>query len=487
MAGKHARGGWVLGLVLLNCALAAPLRAAPTTRPAHTPFVTVLLRDWDRWDTNHDGQLSIAEIDRAVLDPSVKGDDAAAAGTLKLLSRSTKVTVPPLTRDYFLDYDQKAISRLPRITAAAAETATADTVASQVPTTGPSVGTKTIPIRWDVYFMAGQKRIARGGPTTWPTKPSLDNMRQGPLGDCFLVAPIGSMLVHRPADIDQIIKRTDDGGYRVTFPTVQPFTLRPLTESELVLSSTSSGDGVWLAALEQAVGRYDEKLKASSDEEGTDIISGGGRVASTMSLLTGHRCKSIRFATTAQRREENEARILPSLRQELVSALHDGRLIAANVTPPVLKPTTQPTTGPAVVSAVVPAVVPTVVPVTQPSQPTLATTAGPTTAPTTRPTGRLVLTAAMLPKIPPNITTKHSYAVVGYDPATDVVEIWNPHGQAFTPKGSPGLENGYPTVHGRFHLPLPEAYQFFTSFVFETSAPATQPTTAPAGRPRVGE
>jgi hypothetical protein len=63
------------------------------------------------------------------------------------------------------------------------------------------------------------------------------------------------------------------------------------------------------------------------------------------------------------------------------------------------------------------------------------------------------------------------------------VEIWNPHGQSFTPKGPAGLQNGYPTVHGRFHVPLPEAYQFFSSFDFEMSGPTTQPTTAPAGRP----
>ena len=69
--------------------------AVPGVQPgAHTPFVTALLRDWDQIDTNKDGVLSIAEIDRAVLDPSIKGDDAALVGTLKLMSRSTKVTVP---------------------------------------------------------------------------------------------------------------------------------------------------------------------------------------------------------------------------------------------------------------------------------------------------------------------------------------------------------------------------------------------------------
>ena len=80
--------------------------------------------------------------------------------------------------------------------------------------------------------------------------------------------------------------------------------------------------------------------------------------------------------------------------------------------------------------------------------------------------------AGTLPAIPPGFQKKHVYAIVAYDPATDVVEIWNPHGQTFHPKGTPGLANGYETQHGRFKLPLADAYSFYTSFTFELDAPA---------------
>ena len=77
-----------------------------------------------------------------------------------------------------------------------------------------------------------------------------------------------------------------------------------------------------------------------------------------------------------------------------------------------------------------------------------------------------------LPRIPPGFQKKHVYAIVGYDPATDVVEIWNPHGQTFHPRSPPGLTNGYETTHGRFKLPLTDAYSFYTSFTFELDTPA---------------
>jgi hypothetical protein len=421
----------LVGLILPTTALPA---AADSAR-AHTPFVTVLLRDWNRFDTNHDGELSVAEIDHAVLDPNVKGEDAALAGTLKLLARSTKVKVPPLTRQYFLEYDRQARGIGNRITPAAAEAATSDTVASATPTTMPSTSDHKLPINWDLYFIAGQRRIARGGGVAWPDEIKLDDLRQGPLGDCFLVATIGSMVVHRPGEVQLLIQPKKDGSFAITFPQAASFSLHPLTQAELVLSSTAAGEGVWLAALEQAFGQYREKQRGSDDPEGTDAIAAGGQPGAAMSALTGHKVKRVYFATTTKRREAEQAKMLPILRENLLMALMAHRLITASVAAPI-PPATQP-----------------------------ANASG----------SRSTVTVAMLPKIPPDINTKHAYAVLGYDEKTDTVEIWNPHGQSFKPKGPPGLENGYPTEHGRFRVPLVEAYSFITSFFFETADPATMP------------
>jgi hypothetical protein len=439
---------------LLLC-LSAPA-ALPGVQPGtHTPFVTVLLRNWDLLDTNHDGVLSVAEIDRAVLDPSIKGEDAAVVGTLKLMSRSTKVTVPTLSREYFLEYDRQASRHARKIAPAAAEAATSDTTSSAAPTTmparGQTVAGKTTAINWDLYFAAGKKRIARGRGVDSPDQVDLADLRQGALGDCFLVATVGSMAAHRPAELNQLIKPTADGNYQVTLPGVAPFTIHALTQSELVLSSTSSGEGVWLAALEQGFGKFRARQKGSVDEEGTDLIAAGGQPGATMSLLTGHRYKRVFLAVTAERRKTEEAKMLPILRENLIASLKDHRLMTASVTPP-----TPPTTSPATNGNV-----------------------APSTGPSRGPSSRPVLTAAMLPKLPPDINSKHSYAVLGYDAKTDMLTIWNPHGQTFKPKGPDGLQNGYTTTHGEFHVPLKEAYSFFTEFYFETGEPAAPPATAP--------
>jgi hypothetical protein len=45
-------------VVALLLAGARAANADPTTAPVHTPFVSVLLPDFDAWDTNHDGGRS---------------------------------------------------------------------------------------------------------------------------------------------------------------------------------------------------------------------------------------------------------------------------------------------------------------------------------------------------------------------------------------------------------------------------------------------
>ena len=49
--------------------------------------------------------------------------------------------------------------------------------------------------------------------------------------------------------------------------------------------------------------------------------------------------------------------------------------------------------------------------------------------------------------------------------------IFNPWGNQFTPKGPPGLANGYPTQHGQFTVPLDRLMQFVTQLVYETDKP----------------
>jgi hypothetical protein len=414
-----------LGVLTLALAGAAiPLRAAlESKRPAHTPFVAVLLRDFDSWDANHDGVLSADEIEHVVMDPAVKGDDAAAAAAIKLLSRSKKNTLPPLTKSFFEQYDKLALELSSHRAAGTTQpsdamSATVDTVAS-ASTTRPAARSSRLPADFDLYFNAGKQRIARGGPVPFTGRFALEDTRQGPLGDCFFVSSISSLAYHDPARFAQMISPKPDGSYVVKLPATQPIDVPAPTDAELAISSTTAGDGVWLAVMEQAFGKYRARLHGGSEEiDGTELIRTGGDSMPTIRALTGRKAIRFSFGKTVEDRAANADTVLPKLRRELVSALAEHRVITAGIA------------------------------------------------------GRTATTQASgtIPPLPPDISSNHVYAVLDYDPKTDIVEIWNPHGQQFKPKGPAGLKFGYPTDHGRFKLPLTEAFAFYSSFTFEAGA-----------------
>ncbi len=75
---------------------------------------------------------------------------------------------------------------------------------------------------------------------------------------------------------------------------------------------------------------------------------------------------------------------------------------------------------------------------------------------------RLMAQAVVSEKDPhPPIPMGHAYAVLGFNPTTEVVTVWNPWGDEFTPKGPAGLKNGWPRKHGVFAVPFRDFVQVF--------------------------
>ena len=66
-----------------------------------------------------------------------------------------------------------------------------------------------------------------------------------------------------------------------------------------------------------------------------------------------------------------------------------------------------------------------------------------------------------------SIPWDHVYAVLDFDPAADVVVLWNPWGTDFHPQGASGPENGYERVHGVFRIPFDQFVTFFTFLAIE--------------------
>ena len=76
--------------------------------------------------------------------------------------------------------------------------------------------------------------------------------------------------------------------------------------------------------------------------------------------------------------------------------------------------------------------------------------------------------------IVPGLNYSHSYGVLAFNPKTDEVTFWNPHGNRYTPKGPPSLKTGFVTEHGRFTMPLRDAVMWFGSFSIETAEKSTR-------------
>src|SRR5262249_41245099 len=141
-------------LVLLLLFLPASLPSAD----GPPSFTAAVKANFEKWDLDRDGELSLAEAERAVADPAAKGADAAAAVALRGRLRGKNTKGERLT--------------LPKVVAAASDFEPAYRAALS---------------RMD----AAKRDLFVGGEA-----PDLDSLHQGKLGDCFCLAALGAA-VHR--------------------------------------------------------------------------------------------------------------------------------------------------------------------------------------------------------------------------------------------------------------------------------------------------
>src|SRR5436190_13481505 len=96
---------WLLVILPVAFLAASPIGSGQTPAPLPTAeFVALVEKHFSSWDKNKDGRLSSEEIDELVSDQQIKGKTAAVVAALKRADRNKKITLPPLTRDYFRNY-----------------------------------------------------------------------------------------------------------------------------------------------------------------------------------------------------------------------------------------------------------------------------------------------------------------------------------------------------------------------------------------------
>jgi hypothetical protein len=284
---------------------------------AATPFQEVVKSHFDTWDADHDGTLSATEIDCLSVDHSIHGDSAAAVASLKLARRSTKVTYPPFTRDYFLsnenDGDDGVVAGSEQDDHDRAERAK---------------GRKGLADRYNraLRRINGAKRDLFLDQT-----PDIDACHQGALGDCFLVAAIGAT-VHRDSNsLKEMIAPKSGGGYTVNFKYGGQVQVPPLTDAQICLTSTTGDEGLWLPVLEEAYGimrtrNTQPKAGAEVMEEGSDAIAHGGSMRSTIKALTGNETKGVNLKSKLKPDQSNLNDLADTFRMELKKAIDDNRL-----------------------------------------------------------------------------------------------------------------------------------------------------------------
>jgi hypothetical protein len=436
--------------VLASVLVASPSPAQESKKPPK--FAEVVAERFTAWDKDHDGALSPAEIDAACVDPAIKGPQAAAVATLKRIVRSDKYELPPLTMDYLIKARSGARSPIKDKDADREDSTERDVApAAKAPVPAPAPHARPSPASteakststpdWAGRYQSALTRIEKTDRALFSggADATIERCHQGPLGDCFFVSVVGAVVKRNPAALRAMIHerpQSDGGGYAVEFPIGRTVNVSPITDAEIVISSTTGDGGLWLAVLEKAFGmtRIEAAPTKYTMESATDAIAKGGNTSQSIRTLTGHAAETIALKRKA--------------RSPLAPQQYDAnrQLLPAPATAPTLM---EPVQSPAKLAKIVREKVPAALQA-----------------------GRIVAAGTGEETHPPGINPKHAYAVLGYDAAADKLILWNPHGNTFPPRNreikEPGLASGYPTKSGVFEVPVDDFVRIFRGVTIET-------------------
>lgn len=240
--------------------------------------------------------------------------------------------------------------------------------------------------------------------------PRIETIRQGRMGNCFSLAPLAALAHERPEYVrEQMIRPLEDGRYLVKLGEREVSVAAP-TDAEIALTSENEDGSVWVNVYEKAAGiAHNEQRPADKREAtGLDALNRGGSAGTQLAFITGREMfrVSCSFAKKKDLPKAEYDKHMAELRAALTAATEENRLMTCG---------------------------------------TLKTTI-------------------------PGLTPNHAYAILGYDSATDIIRVWNPHGDTRVVKGEPGPKSGYPIKDGIFELPLTVFVKEFSGTAYEVIA-----------------
>lgn len=290
-------------LTLLTIALTALLlcqsvwvgvQAATTAKAEGTSeqhLADVLTQGFRTWDYTGDGLLSEEEIDQALQDPLIKGDQAAALAAVRFYAK-TKWSKDALINQFTL-----------------ADLAPVDPITGQT----TEAGKKLLSL-----FQKCKKKIEKASPMLFANGiPHIEEIKQGKTGDCYFLSTAGGMAYHTPQRIIEMIQKNDDGSFSVTFPRHKPITVAAPTDTEIACFSDAGDDGMWIHVLEKAYATYKNKKTKKYAIEPLDVVTHGGSGARMIMFMTGEAC--VRYPTASTTDDD--------LRKHMKSALEHNRVV----------------------------------------------------------------------------------------------------------------------------------------------------------------
>ncbi|MGH7245192.1 MAG: hypothetical protein ACREJD_17400 [Phycisphaerales bacterium] len=391
---------------------AASALAQPSTNAPD--FVTVLQRNLKSWDKDKNNQLSPMEIDAALADPNLSGEDAAAAATIKCISRDNFYRVRRVDIATIKD-DIRLMQPENRSAVMSDEWFTPD---------------------WQKAFEVVLKRAAAfrsTGIAANPT-PSLDTLKIDRYGSIPLLAVLVSTMYHRPEFAQSMVAAAPDKHWKVITP-LWTQELGPITEGQATSCSTS--DDAWARVVESGIDALDRERfpqpaytgrVANFDERFACIqnyfmlVTGKQSAVTTFRKPTGSRSTSgwsYQLLGNPEGLASTASQMLGQAfsKKKIAVALTDNSsLLAANAKRSVTSGT-----------------------------------------------------------LPPNIAPFAAFAIVSIDPQAKTITLAGPGGGDLAASGPESISNGYAMTGGKWTMPLTDFVQVFCGFVLESDNPAFLP------------
>lgn len=232
---------------------------------------SVLRRNFNAWDLNHDGILTGDEISENLQNPAIAGRDAAALAALKTQERF----------DWRQDDKQFANFDLAQI----------DNLQNQF-LAGDKQARALVS-----YYKQGLAKLRNQSPILFRyDRPHITLIRQGHNSDCYFLSSVASLAEQRPEAFMSMFSEASTGSYTVYFKHPGPITVQAPTPAEFATYPDAGEDGAWLTVIEKAYGQAILQSQGNDLVEPFDpLVLHGGSAGKVIFRLTGHRTSYFNF------------------------------------------------------------------------------------------------------------------------------------------------------------------------------------------------